>query len=57
MFIYMSEINAEVYPDFENKIFEMESWFKGRIRLFTLLRIGLKTYFNEDVKTAISRFI
>lgn len=57
VFIYMSEINAEVYPDFENKIFEMESWFKGRIRLFTLLRIGLKTYFNEDVKTAISRFI
>ena len=57
MFIYMSEINAEVYPDFENKIFEMESWFKGRIRLFTLLRIGLKTYFNEDVKAAISRFI
>lgn len=57
VFIYMSEINAEVYPDFENKIFEMESWFKGRIRLFTLLRIGLKTYFNEDVKAAISRFI
>lgn len=57
VFIYMSEINAGVYPDFENKIFEMESWFKGRIRLFTLLRIGLKTYFNEDVKTAISRFI
>lgn len=57
VFIYMSGINAEVYPDFENKVFEMDSEFKGRIRLFTLLRIGLKTYFNEDVKKAVSRFI
>lgn len=54
---FLTGVNLSVTPDFENKVFELESSFKGRIRLFTLLIIAFKTYRNEDFKKALHRFI
>jgi len=45
-----------VEPDFENRILEGRGLIKGRIRVFTLLRVFLKLYFNENVKYLIQRY-
>lgn len=55
-FAFLSGINIEVMPDFENKIFKADSYFKGRIRIFTLGIILLKAYRNDDLKKVIHKF-
>lgn len=55
-FAFLSGINIEVVPDFENKIFKADSYFKGRIRIFTLGIILLKAYRNDDLKKVIHKF-
>ena len=54
---FLLGVNITVTPDFENKVIEVQSSFKGRIRLFTLLIIALKAYRNKDFKNALHRFI
>lgn len=55
-FAFLSGINIEAIPDFEDKIFKADSYFKGRIRIFTLGIILLKAYRNEDLKKVIHKF-
>lgn len=45
----------KVNPDFDNKVFETDAFFKGRIRLYYLLYIALKIYMNEDFKHVLER--
>lgn len=40
----------EIEPEWEEKVFEADVTMKGKIRLFTILRICIKVYFNEDFK-------
>lgn len=54
---FLIGINMTVTPDFEDKIFELDSTFKGRIRLFTLGVIALKAYRNKEFKNALHKFI
>ncbi len=39
-------------PDFENKIFDIDVRFKGRIRIFTVALIAVLLYFNKELKNA-----
>ena len=55
-FAFLSGINIEAIPDFEDKIFKADSYFKGRIRIFTLGIILLKAYRNDDLKKVIHKF-
>ncbi len=45
-----------VYPDFENKIVELEGSFKGRARLFTIAFVLLKLYINKNVRRLIHKW-
>ena len=40
----------KINPDFENKKLETDIFFKGRIRLYYIIYIILKVYFNKDFK-------
>lgn len=42
------EDKLEIIPEWEEKVFETNLLLKGRIRLFTLLWICIKVYFNKD---------
>lgn len=57
VFIYMAGLNCDAEADFENKIFEIDSSFSGRIRVFTLLKTAVKAYRNKDFKNVLNRFI
>lgn len=48
--------DLQICPDFMEKVFECELWIKGRIRLFTLLKLALKVWFHKDVKYLRNRF-
>ena len=56
-FAFLSGLDVNITPDFENKIFEANSSFKGRIRLFTLAIICLKVYRNKEFKKALHKFV
>ncbi|MCI9138583.1 MAG: DUF2953 domain-containing protein [Lachnospiraceae bacterium] len=40
----------KIIPEFEQRVFEGEILLAGRIRTVVLLRIGLKLYFNRELK-------
>lgn len=42
--------HVDVVGDFERKRLEGRVFMKGKIRCFTLLRVALKLYYNENVK-------
>lgn len=46
-----------VCPVFDRKILEGELWFKGRIRMGTLLLAGLKVLMNRNFRTQLKRFL
>lgn len=48
-------INLCVTPDFENKIFECQASFKGRIYVIYTAILFLKAYKNENVKQLIAK--
>lgn len=52
----MTNLIINVNPDFENKVIEGNFRFKGKIRLGTVLFIGISVYFNKDVKKLINMF-
>ena len=43
----------KIVPDFEKKRLECDLEFKGRLRVFTLLVILIKLYFNKELKKLI----
>ncbi len=43
-------------PNFEKEIFLYKIYISGRIRLLTILMIGLKIYFNKDIQRLIQIF-
>ena len=45
----------QIYPDFENVVFEGETNFKGRIRGIRLLIVFLKLWRNQQIKNTIER--
>lgn len=45
--------NVSLIPDFMNEIFQGDLYMKGRIRLFTIVRIGWKVMFNKNLKKFI----
>ena len=46
-------INAvQLHPDFEEKVLEGDLYARGRIRVFTLLRIAIKVIIDKDIKRA-----
>ena len=47
--------DLEIDPHFEDEILEGELKLKGRIFMFTMVRIGIKVYFNKNVKYTIKR--
>lgn len=57
IFMAFTGMNISVLPDFENEVFRGEVYLKGRIRLFNILVIGLKTYFNKDLKTMVKKIM
>lgn len=57
IFMAFTGMNISVLPDFENEVFRGEVYLKGRIRLFNILVIGLKTYFNKDLKTMFNKIM
>lgn len=50
-------LNLVIEPDFENKVFELDAGFRGRVFIITILIWALKIYFNKDVKIVINKFI
>lgn len=45
----------DIEPHFEDSILDGQLKFKGRIFMFTIVRIGLKVYFNKNVKHTIKK--
>lgn len=39
-----------IEPEWEEEVLEVDLYLKGRIRLFTILRICIKVYFNENFR-------
>lgn len=50
-----TNLQINITPDFENKVIEADCHFRGKIRIFTLIFIALKVYFNKDVKKIINK--
>lgn len=46
--IYADKLVIE--PEWEEEVLEVDLYLKGRIRLFTILRICIKVYFNENFR-------
>ena len=53
----MFGLNLVIEPDFENKVFELDAGFKGRVFIISILIWALKIYKNKDVKIVIEKFI
>lgn len=53
----MFGLNLVVEPDFENKVFELDAGFKGKVFIISILIWALKIYKNKDVKIVIDKFI
>lgn len=43
--------NVSITADFDEKCMRGNLYLKGRVRIFTLIRIAWRVYFNKDVKT------
>lgn len=50
MFYGLYGEKVDVIPDFENKVFEADLHFKGRIRLYRVLIVAYKLWKNEWIK-------
>lgn len=48
--------NVQVIPNFEEEILEGNLVAKGRIRIFTLLRIAIKLYMDKEFKHVLKEF-
>lgn len=48
-------LNLVVTPDFDNKVFECETHFKGKIILLYVAVLALKAYKNKDLKQLINK--
>lgn len=46
-------MDIRIVPDFEQQVFEGELYCKGRVKLFDILRIALRVYFNKLVQKII----
>ena len=53
----LTGMNIQVMPDFDNAIFRGEIYMKGRIRLFNILIIVLKVYFNKELRRVADKLI
>ena len=53
----LTGMNIQVMPDFDNVIFRGEIYMKGRIRLFNILIIALKVYFNKELRRVADKLI
>ncbi len=53
MFYYVYGDNITLEPDFDNKLFEADIKFKGRIRLYRFLVAGFKLWRNKWIKKLI----
>ncbi len=53
----MFGLNLVIEPDFENKVFELDAGFKGKVFIISILIWALKIYKNKDVKIVIDKFI
>lgn len=56
VFSAFTNIKVNFVPDFDNKVFEGNLKFKGKIRIVSILYYGLKIYFNKKVKKLIKDF-
>lgn len=45
--------DISIHPDFENAVIKGNVYIRGRIRLFTLIRIAWKVYFNKNLKKVL----
>ena len=46
-----------ILPDFEEKVFEVDGYVKGKIRIFYFLGLFLRGYMDEDIKTIIRKVL
>lgn len=53
----LTGMNIQVMPDFDNAIFRGDIYMKGRIRLFNILIIALKVYFNKELRRVADKLI
>lgn len=53
----LTGMNIQVIPDFDNAVFRGEIYMKGRIRLFNILIIALKVYFNKELRVVADKLI
>lgn len=54
MFYPLYGTNLVFIPDFENVVYEGDIFIKGRIRVFTLMWIAVRLYFNKDIRRVYS---
>ena len=40
----------ELRPDFDRQVLEGEIFFRGKLRLYVLVMIGLRIWFNRDIR-------
>ena len=45
--------DISLHPDFENKVMSGHIYMRGRIRVFTLIRIAWRVYFNKNLKKVL----
>ena len=45
--------DISLHPDFENKVMAGRIYMRGRIRVFTLIRIAWRVYFNKNLKKVL----
>lgn len=45
--------DISLHPDFENKVMAGHVYMRGRIRLFILIRIAWRVYFNKNLKKVL----
>lgn len=53
----LTGMNIQVIPDFDNAVFRGYIYMKGRIRLFNILIIALKVYFNKELRVVADKLI
>lgn len=57
VFMAFTGININITPDFENEVFRGEVYLKGRIRLFNIVVIVFKTYFNKELRSVVNKIM
>ncbi len=46
-------LDISLHPDFEKKVMAGQVYIRGRIRVFTLIRIAWRVYFNKNLKKVL----